>query len=416
VVRVNKMNNTKPQINQKQQRLVSQTAAPKRKRQRKANPNKIVSVPFNSMITPGPTFSGEIMRPKRIMPNIRLPKLTAEGLNFLKCAFAPPDFSADQSDGIPDGFTGRSLTKKHKIVQPITFRSGPDYYILVAPVPGIAYYLLEKPAGIPVAASDFWPEIPYSDTTAIFGPATGTQSADTMTAFRTASLCAELVPTTNAMSWSGNIQCFKVPVFEGTNTIGVVSGTPGLGLQANGLESTNSTIANMYAAPFNLGVFASAGNMNKEFEFTAIREGMGQLPNNLDVTQSFGQLGGANVAPYTGLGSTESILIKISGLSTTCTALVKVWSCVEYKVNVNNPLYEYSKYSPREDALALECYRQIFMSMPPAVSYFDNSGLWERILNIIRTVSGAVSFVPGPYGTLAKGVNIASEALSALTI
>jgi len=356
------------------------------------------------------------MRPKRALPSIRIPRLTEKGLDFLKCAFAPPDFTADGATGIPDGFTGQVLTKKHKLVAPITFSSGQDYYILVSPVPGVAYYVCQKAAGAPIVAADVFTETPYSDSAQLFGPVSGNDAANKLTGFRTVSLCAEIVPTTNAMTWSGNIQCFRIPLFQTTDTIGTVAGTPGLGYSATGLQSVNSTIVNMYAAPFNLGVFAAAGNMDKEFEFRSIVEGFPALPKHFDTNQNFGTLGTGTLSPYTGMGQTESIVIKISGLTTNCTALIKTWSCVEYKVNTNDALYEYRVMSPAEDRLALDCYRQILLCMPPGVSYFDNAGLWERILNIVRSVSGGLSFIPGPYGNMAKGVNIASEALAALTL
>lgn len=385
------------------------------KRRARNNPNRINSRP-QLLMTPGPTYSGALMRPTRAVQNIRIPRLSKEGMGFLKCAFAPPDFSSDEAVGVPDGFTGKVLVKKHKLVAPITFDAGRDYYLLICPIPGVAYLQCVTSAGVPINSSSVFPETIYADSPSLFGPASGKATADKFTAFRTVSLCAELVPTTNAMSWSGNIQCFKFPVIQSMDTTGVVSGTPGLQLTVTGLESCNSTISNMYAAPFNLGVFASAGNMDPNFTFSPIVESMTRLPLNLDTSFNFGQLLGGNLMPYTGLGQTESILIKVSGLTTSCSALIKTWSCVEYKVNSVDPLYEYQSVSPREDKLAMECYRQILQSMPPGVSYFENAGLWERILNIIRTVSGGLSLIPGPYGGIARGVNLTSEALATLTL
>lgn len=413
------MNNQRstPAVKSKQpkQKKTAQMSKSAKRRQRESN--RVAAQPFNSYIQPGPTISGSLMRPKRSVAFMRNPKLSKEGSEFLKSAFAPPDFTADGATGIPDGFTGRVLVKKHKLVQPLTFNSGKDYFIVVAPVPGIAYYILETGAGSGFTVTDELLENPYSDTAQLFGPKSGAQSSNKLTGFRIASLCAELVPTTNAMTWSGNIQCFRAPIFQNTSTAGIIAGTAGNAYAVAGLESLNSTIVNMYAAPFNLGVFAAAGNMDKEFEFRPIVEGYDTCPVHLDTTQHFGKLGRSNgPSPYTGMGQTESIVIRISGLSTTCTALIKTWSCVEYKVNSVEPLYEYTLPSPQEDKLAMDCYRQILLSLPPGVSYFENAGLWERILNVVRTVSGAMSYIPGPYGGIAKGVNMASSALADLTI
>lgn len=363
--------------------------------------------------TPGYSNSGALSRPQ-LSSIMRNPRLTKPGMDFLKCAFAPPDFNGDSSSGVPDGFTGKTLVKKHKSVRPVSFQSGLDYYILVAPVPGVAYSILSKPAGTAPVSADFYQSVSYSDSFQLFGGSAGSTASDVVTAFRTVSLCAELVPTTNAMTWSGSIQSFKIPLVESTNYDGVVSGTAGVQYVLSGLESVNSTIASQYSAPFNLGVYAFSGNMDPEFTFRPIREGISKIPANAGPSSFGGFLAGA--APYTGMGQAETILFKISGVTSTNTALLKTWSCVEYKVNSNASLYEYTSVSPAEDRLALECYRQILMSTPPGVSYFDNAGIWERILAIIRTVSGIASYAPGPYGLMGKGVNMTAEALSALTL
>lgn len=403
--------NSLQSVMQQQNKPVANTRSRRRRNRPKRKSEPVL------MRTPGYTTSGALMRPRAGLPQIRLPKLSKDGMDFLKCAFAPPDFNADSSMGVPDGFTGKTLVKKHKLVAPIIFDSDKDYYIIIAPIPGIAYSVLTKSQGFPTTAGDLYSCVSYSDSAQLFGPTNGSAAADVVTAFRTVSLCAELVPTTNAVTWSGSIQCFKIPIIETTNISGVVLGNPGVAYQISGLESVNSTLASQYSAPFNLGVYSFAGNMDPEFTFRPIREGMEVVPSRLVTGTTFSGFDALLAkSPYTGLGQTESILFKVSGLSTNCTALIKTWSCVEYKVNSNSSLYEYTHISPAEDLLALECYRQILAAMPPGVSYYDNAGLWEKILKIIRTVSGAASFIPGPYGALGRGVHLTAEALAALTL
>jgi len=410
-----KRNSNIPQSAMQQQNKPVANTRSRRRRNRSAR-SIVKSAPV-LLQTPGYTNSGALMRPRVGLPQMRLPRVSKDGMGFLKCAFAPPDFNADSSSGVPDGFTGKTLVKKHKLVAPLTFNSGTDYYIIIAPIPGISYAILTKGAGSPPNDGDLYNCVSYSDSAQLFGANSGQAAADIVTAFRTVSLCGELVPTTNAVTWSGSIQCFKIPVIETTNLAGVVSGTPGIGYQITGLESVNSTLASQYSAPFNLGVYAFAGNMDTEFTFRPIKEEMRVIPAHSAAGTTFGGFDTAGAtSPYTGLGQSESILFKISGLTTNCTALIKTWSCVEYKVNSNSSLYEYTRISPAEDLLALECYRQILMAMPPGVSYYDNAGLWEKILTIIRTVSGAASYIPGPYGMLGRGVNLTAEALSALTL
>lgn len=65
------------------------------------------------------------MRPsaKSIVPRNRL---TNDGLAFLKCAFAPPDFSDTQVRGIPDNYRGKTLLKKHRLTASTTLFATSD--------------------------------------------------------------------------------------------------------------------------------------------------------------------------------------------------------------------------------------------------------------------------------------------------
>ena len=65
-------------------------------------------------------YNGNRMRAQLV----RGPAMTEAGMCFLKCAFAPPDFSATQVRGIPDNYRGTTLLKQHRINTTLTVSAG----------------------------------------------------------------------------------------------------------------------------------------------------------------------------------------------------------------------------------------------------------------------------------------------------
>lgn len=340
--------------------------------------------------------------------------LTPDGVAFLKCAFAPPDFQASRIGGIPDQFEGQSLVKKHRLVLSRVFAANLDHYILLAPVPGYSHFTTSVAPGTPILNTTLWQGIPYSDLQSLFGANTiGQEAADIVTKFRFASNHIEIVPTVNAMSWTGTIQAFKIALDVTWPQGGGVGDHVGL----QGLNGVNATNANQYTGPFNLGVYSGCYTRASTFQFNSIMENSINLPRILDVAQGeFGQLLGA---PYmTGMDNQfESLVVKITGIGTNPndSCVIKTWACVEYLINPGSGLYEYSTLSPC-DELALQLYRKIVVELPVGVSYLDNDTFWQRVLNIIRMVSGSLTVLPGPYGMAAGGINSLATAIGQLTM
>jgi len=344
-----------------------------------------------------------------------LQSVSQPGMEFLKCAFAPPDFNTTQVHGLPDDFQGNSLVKKHKLIAPISLNASTDYYYLLMPIPGVAYWYLTKGAGVAPLATDVWIPVPYSDFSSLFG-STQTSAADIVDKFRYISNHIELIPTTNAMQWTGNIQSWKLPVqvIPYNSVLGAFNIT--------GLNAVNATNALQYTAPFNAGVYACAFNSGAKFDFTPIQENFG---GNTAVGINNGTIGGSGVlgAFSAGLGfpgfdnNFETVVIKISGIGTNVsdTMILKTWACVEYQVLPGNSLYEYMTVSPK-DEVAMQLYRKIIQQLPTAVTYYDNESFWQRVLAIIQGISGVASRLPGTYGRIGKGVSIATEAVRQLTM
>jgi hypothetical protein len=341
-----------------------------------------------------------------------LSSVSQPGIEFLKCAFAPPDFNTTQVHGLPDDYQGNSLVKKHKLITPITLSAVTDYYYLLLPVPGVAYYVLTKTAGSPPTAADLWVPVLYSDFFSLFG-ATPFTTADVVDKFRFISNHIELIPTTNAMAWTGNIQSWKIP-------IQVVPNNNIVAASINGLNAVTATNALQYTAPFNAGVYACAFNAGAKFDFSQVQEQFGTAVTGAGSITGSGILSPPvlNTSGIPGFDNNfESVLVKITGIGTNIsdTMILKTWACVEYQCLPGNALYEYMTVSPK-DELAMSLYRKIIQQLPTAVSYYDNESFWQRVLQIIQSLSGVVAYAPGSIGRIGKGVSIATAAVRELTM
>lgn len=416
--RTRRRRNNKPAQNQVA--IVQQPNNERRTNGRKAMGKYIA--PANSLMVQAPGVSNAPrLRATRIKELMSQYPLTKDASSFLKCAFAPPDFDATVLLGVPDEYQGRSLVKRHRLVQSVAYIApSTDYYYLLLPVPGYAYFVASVAAGTPITSSTTFTGVPYSDSfPGVFG--SSTTMNDNVNKFRFVSNHIEFVPTTNAMSWTGNIQCFKAPinVFIRQNNIANATNLYSVG----GLQSVNSTNVNQYTGPFNLGVYSGAYNNGSKFDFSPIFENAQQIPAQWNA--SFGDWGilavptvPANAFGFTGFDNNfESVVIKVTGMGTNVsnTAIIKTWACVEYQCTDSGVLYEYQNFSPC-DPNALALYRKIINELPPGVAFTDNENFWRRVLEIIRRISGAGAILPGPYGMASKGVNMLSDAISQLVL
>lgn len=359
---------------------------------------------------PQPSYSNTGMRALRKVAVRK--RLTPGGEAFLKCAFAPPDFAASSPTGVPDEFQGASLLKKHRYVGIITCNAANrDYYILITPsAGGIAFWITNVLATAGITSATSFTPVYYSDAGTLFPGASG--MCDNFTKYRYVSSHVELIPTMNAMSWAGSIQAWKLPI-----TMVTRPGPGGLGANdiftVAGLQGINASNANQYTGPVNLGVYAAAYNSGTGFDFQTITEGISALPLSINAGD-FGQLNGA----IGGIDSNfESIIVKITGNGpiVTNSFVIKTWACVEYLVNPGSGLYEYQTLCPKDD-YAMELYRAIILQLPVGVSFLENEGFWSRVLKIIQSVSGGLSFVPGPYGMMASGVNTVANGIESLLL
>jgi len=348
------------------------------------------------------------------MNKIRPGKLTPEGTRFLKCAFAAADFDGSSLLGVPDRFAGKSVAVKHRKVVAGQIVANTDYYILVAPVPGYAYFVLSKAAGVAPVATDQWVGVQYADFNSLF-VSSGVQgtSGYICQKFRYVSQHFELVNTNNANSWSGSIQVWKIPVQTGVEQ---VNGADKQTIM--GLTGTLGDNADMYSGPFNLGAFAGAFNKgSSDWAFTPIWNAVSQIPETPALIGDFGTLSATAGSVLPGFDNNfETVLVKISGVLTSQSALFRSWACVEYQFSPGSLMYEMQSLKCMEDEVALDLYRRIVMELPTAVSCLDNANFWTRVLGIIKSISGGLAILPGPYGMAAGGVNTIARAVEEFTL
>lgn len=334
--------------------------------------------------------------PKLITPHNNI---TPEGLSFLKCAFSPPDFLETQVRGIPDNYRGKTLLKKHRLTSSITFTQGNDYYLLLLPTPGIAYWVASVPAGTAPTSSSVWIAVPYSDIFAMFGD--GNTAADNVNQYRMVSNHFELISTTNMMSFSGSISAFKLNL-KLINRIGTTDIW-----SITGLNGVNSTLIPTYSQSTKNGIYIGCYNDGNDFPFEPVLEYVmnARIPATIG-SSDWGQLDSFSSGVFPAFyNSFESACIKITDLTSVNSFILKTWSCVEYIPTATSNLQDYTSLSPPSDPIALRAYKEIINSLPVAVPSAENANFWRKVLNILRTITGVGAKLPGPYGMISYGAN-----------
>jgi hypothetical protein len=360
-------------------------------------------------------------------------------MKFLKCAFAPPDFDGSSIGGVTDKFSGKSTAIKYRYTNAPLYNNGTsfvpwiagrDYYVLLAPTPGIAYFVASVTAGAAPGRSVNFQAVTYSSFSGLFDVAgDGKSCANLTTKYRYVSNHFEFVPTMNATSWAGNIQVFKLPVQcvrrenddGGGNDRLTVTGL-GSSIVNSGVESILSTGINasdmdQYTGPYNLGCYTAAYMRGGDsWNWSDIWDEQNPIPA-ISQAGDWGSLGNGSKSIPGFDNNFETTVIKFSGLGSTAPqGIIKTWACVEHQFVPGSVMYEMQNNRNCYDPQAMEMYRAVIQELPIGVSFLDNDSFWQRVLAIIRRVSGAASVIPGPYGMAATGVNLVANALESLTM
>lgn len=327
-------------------------------------------------------------------------------MDFLKTALAPPDFGTGTFTGIPDKYDGRVLTKSFTMTTTLpALTDGLPTYIVQMPVPGVSYFYGQVVAGVLTLTPVYYP-----DSTTLFPNGT---EATNVTSFRYGGLAMEIIPTVNAMSWTGSVQ-----VFRGVSSVSLSAGAATTSLVIQGLSALISSSRPDTVHPFNMGCFCTSRQTETDFPFHPIYPATNL--NEMGVGSTSGgspTLAFNGVNSFVGLGSMESIVYKIPAYTLAGNALtLRTWAHVEFQVNSTSALYEYAHFSPAYDPVALALVKKAFVEMMLCVPFYENDGLWDKILSFIRRASSMLAFVPGPVGEIAAGTSMIAEAVSSLVL
>lgn len=323
----------------------------------------------------------------------------------------------DPGKGVPDKYNGKTIAIKDCFTTSVTFAAAQDTYIIVAPIPGYAYFTATVATGAQPAT---FTGVPFPTYASNFGntsnanvPALDETSGFRYSEYRYASLAAGLYPTSNYMNFAGSVSVWKIDVTLGTGAVSIIpdavppATVEALWHNAYGLESiTSQAPRDNYTESFIKGAFAIATDKTGDFEWQEFKANGAYYTTRDDTSPNYRVLNAASASTsLPGYGNTETIVIKVSSpTGAVNSAILKVWNCLELKPRSDSNIYQFSGVSPQHDPIALEYYAMVKNRIPVAVCASENAWSWERVYKIITTLSGALSVVPGPIGMVAGGV------------
>lgn len=302
--------------------------------------------------------------------------MSKAGLDFLKCAFAAPDFNTDPGQGIPDAFQGKTLVRKDVTTSSVTATAERDTFYLIAPTPGVSYWVTDTPLGTLPTAASIWKPVYAPGFNTLFG-ATGAAGsaarANEVSMFRHVSNSVGVYSCSNHMQFAGSVTAWKIPLRMQQSTYIVnVATSPVVnisqqGWMVNGLDGTSAVSPDNYVGSFIDGLYSQSICNEPEFEFAPVLEGLSTCPvlgsSGANPNQQFGLLDG----DVLGMGTIDSIVIRVSTPKAAVNSFIlKTWACIEYRVNPNSALYQSAKDSPPLDEVALMAYRKVASSIPVA--------------------------------------------------
>lgn len=381
----------------------AQKAKPGRRRRRRGNraggPGGLIQ---SSTIVPQPIY--DVRRGSGIRKLAAGRRISPAGMSFLRCAFAPPDFSSTGVQGLPDAFSGKSVLVQYADSASLSCVAGNTTFIVLAPIPGFRHATYADSSGS-FASSDQLVISPYSQTrTLMANPA---RMADNVTSFRVISNHIEVVCLSNATKWSGSIKVYKAYFKMSARAASGI-----MHVNVEGLDSLNETPPDHVLFAAKDGCYAVSYRDNIDFEFQPIIEGLDKLPDSID-TGDFGTIKASDGNGLPGLDNgMETLIIKIEGVTSDALSLnVRTWQCVEYKATPGSPIAQFVHFSPDHDPTAMELYGKIVKQLPIAVPVAENASFWERVWGITKSLLGLASKVPGPVGLIATGASAIGEGI-----
>lgn len=354
--------------------------------------------------------------------------------DFIKAATCAPDNSL--APRIPDGSGAKSFTQKFSRLTSVSVPAGKTLMIVCTPTLPLACYTVEYDTAtgfIPTAG--YFPTLQsvgqtYNETKTEFPEwestisPIGVSNTKNIDAGRLVSLSAELQCTTNAFNQYGTVSCFKTPLALTVAPQILSGGAMGPNvLQVTGTNSlpSDNVSTGGYLAPVKDGAYAVSMNRNGgsgDFEYTEILDNVFYSESmNSTVTALAGS---SDEMVFKGIpllwdNHYDSIVFKISvpaGNNPAQTFILKNWVTVEMRTVYGSFMYGIAQDAPPRDPHAFRLYGAIEQNLPTAVPSKDNPDFWKTVLGIIKPLSGVASLIPGPIGTVARGVHAVSSVLS----
>ena len=349
------------------------------------------------------------------------------------------------------------MLKKHRLetsIVPAAVGENQSTHYLILPTAGQAAWTCTTNTATLPSATQSWTPISFGDSfgaNGLFGD-TGSARASNVNAFRYAALSAELKSTAPLQTANGTIIVSKIAVkssvaYKTANfaTFNQAAGTNPVLVKAvattasppvittsfvdsatapatltmssvlqqysvpvmNGLEMTGVQPLRAFSGHINDGCFAVAVR-GRESDFVPIMENCSKLTD----PNMYGVLEG----DFLGVDSEmQGLYFRIDiPANQKYSMRLRVWACVEYMPVVSSPLYEYSRFPPARDELALSLYQRYAKELPIAVIAALNDSAWSRAWSWIKAALGAISFIPGPVGMVAGAASGLAAAIDAV--
>jgi hypothetical protein len=316
-------------------------------------------------------------------------------MEFLRAAIAPRDFPGNSPQGIPDLFSGGTMTYRHQAVFTYKCKTGPSYFAFL-PTPGVAYWLNDD-----VTTANTFNAQKFPDFSTVFGDNTKPDSAYgaiNFESFRYLSMTVEVKNISPLLKSGGSINAARVPGLT-FHTQAAANGTMAryvTGLSNLGSNSL-STMPSYYSGHVNDGVYGWAINEGNIFPFSEIWTNT-VTAKDVDATPE------TMVGPLMGYGAMTPLGVSIEGSNADTSVQILVECVIEYTPRAGSMMAHIAVPSPSHDPLALITYSEAGRTMPAFVKASENAGFWQRLLGFISRAAPVVGGLFGPAGSSIGGL------------
>jgi len=342
------------------------------------------------------------------MPRSVLSGLTSDGASFLKCAVAPWDFPGETCRGVPDEYSGKSFTLKHKFIYDYTLPTNGLASFAMLPVPATVF--VAQP--VSVTASMTYAPVKFPEFNSLFnGTATvsGTQLGN-VSKFRVVNMSMRLKPTTSTLNNAGRVTWARLENVDmtqyGGGSASQVDNMALAGLYQASISDISS-IPGSATEHINRGATAWSVNGKDTWEFSEVWNNISQV-QAAEAAGTYVMASGTNYW-YPGYGNMAPLVLTVSGSNNSTAVSIECTMTVEYVPTPGSTYMLLAGSSANHDPEALELYKEASRRLPVGVPADQNAGFWDHFLKIIGVLGGPIGSLFGPAGKFV-GASIGSLA------